>query len=156
MNKTIALVSILALTGCSAYHTGRIGVNAPSKLNVDMAPKEAKIAIDTSNKLTGSAECTSFLWVFNSAPERQTYGVPIQANDGDFASSDCVAAAVYDAMKNTDADTMYGLQYTAVRSGFLCFGNRCFSGNTKVIVKGYPGRITSITDKEHKTQTDKK
>ena len=152
MKKTLAILGVLALTGCGAYHTGRIGVDSPSELKMDFVPKEAKISIDTNNKLTGTAECTSFLWLFNSAPERQTYGVSVQSNDGNFASSSCVAAAVYDAMKNTDADAMYGLQYTAVRKGTLCFGSRCLVGNTKIIVKGYPGKITSITDKENRTQ----
>lgn len=154
MKKITTLLSICILAGCNAYHTGRIGINS-SNPEMDFVPKEAKISVDTNNKLTGSAECSSFLWIFNSVPERQTYGVSIQANDGNFASSECIAAAVYDAMKNSDADAMYGLQYTAVRSGFLCFGDRCFNGNTKIIVKGYPGKITSITDSEHRKSKDK-
>ena len=137
---------ILALTGCGTYHTGIIGINA-STPELHFVPKEAKISIDTYNKVTGIAECSSILWVFNSAPNRQTYGVPIQANEGNFASSECVAAAIYDALKNTDADTMYGLQYTTVKNGFLCFGNNCFIGKTKIIVNGYAGKIESITDK---------
>lgn len=157
MKKSMALISLLALTACStSYHTGRIGMNAPDPV-INFAPKEIKTSVDTSRKLTGSAECSSFLWVFNSTPERQAYGVAIQAGDGNLASSQCVAAAVYDALKSSDADIMYGLQYTSVRNGFLCLWDRCFSGSTKVIVKGYPGKVTAIVDKEHNNNTkDKK
>ena len=145
MKKLISLTSILALAACSTVHNGKVGMTI-SNPDVQFTPQEAKISINTNNKLSGSAECTSFLWVFGNTPERQTYGYNLQTGDGVIAGKDCVAAAVYDAMKNSDADIIVSPQYTTSRDGILCFGSRCLVGTTKVSVKGYAGKITSITD----------
>lgn len=147
MKKLIALTSILALAACSTVHNGKVGMTI-SDPDVQFTPQEAKISINTGSKLSGSAECSSFLWLFNNIPERQTYGYNLQTSEGVIASKDCVAAAVYDAMKNSDADIIVAPQYTTARNGFLCFGSRCLFGTTKVLVKGYSGKITSITDME--------
>lgn len=149
MKKYLILTSILTLAGCGAYHTSKLGM-VISNPDIQFTPQEAKIDIDSNNKITGSAECFSFLWVFNSAPERQAYGVPLQTNEGVIASSECVAGAIYDAMNKTDADVLVAPHYTTVRDGLFCFGSRCLFGNTKILVKGYPGKIKSIKDRESK------
>ena len=79
-------------------------------------------------------------------PERKTFGPKLQESAGVIASGGCVAAAVYDAMKGSDADILVAPQYTTVQNGVLCFGDKCLVGTTKVLVKGYAGNITSITD----------
>ncbi len=146
MKKLIALTSVLALAACgTTYHNGKIGMTI-SNPDIQYTPQEAKISINTNDRLSGVAECSSFLWVFNSAPERQTYGAKLQTGDGMNADGECLAAAVYNAMKDSSADIIVAPQYTTVKDGLLCFGTRCFAGTTKVMVKGYAGRITSITD----------
>lgn len=154
MKKIALLTSLLALTACGAYHNGRMGMNI-SNPEIDFVPMQTKVNVDTNKKITGVAECTSGLWIFNSAPERQTYGVSMQENAGNFASGECVAAAVYDAMNKSKADIIVAPHYTATRSGALCFGYRCLAGTTKVIVTGYAGNITSITEMDKSVVQEK-
>lgn len=154
MKNIAILTSVLVLVGCGAYHTGKTGM-VISDPGIKYTPQEAKISVNTNNKLSGSASCSSFLWLFNNAPERQAYGVQLQTEDGVMASGECVAAAVYDAMSKTDADILVAPQYTTVRNGLLCFGQRCLVGTTKVLIKGYEGKITSIKEKEHSVVQDK-
>lgn len=145
MKKYSILAAVLALTGCSAYHNGKSGMTI-SNPDLEYVPMQANVHVDTNNKLSGSAECSSTLWVFNSAPERQTYGTRMQTTEGNFASNACTAAAVYDAMNKSNADVFVAPQYTTVRKGVLCFGHRCLQGTTKVLVSGYAGKISSISN----------
>lgn len=145
MKKYTILAVVLALTGCNAYHNGKIGMTI-SNPDLEFIPMQASVNVDTTSKLTGSAECTSRFWIFNNAPERQTYGTKLQTSAGNFASGQCVAAAVYDAMSKSTADVFVAPQYTAIRKGILCFGDKCFAGKTKVLVSGYAGKISSITN----------
>ncbi|MGN0916913.1 MAG: hypothetical protein ACI4NZ_01775 [Candidatus Enterousia sp.] len=145
MKKLAIFTSILALTACSAVHNGKIGMTIDNS-EIQFTPQEAHVSINTSSKLSGAAECTSLLWLFDSVPERKTFGPKLQESAGVIASGGCVAAAVYDAMKGSDADILVAPQYTTVQNGVLCFGNKCLVGTTKVLVKGYAGNITSITD----------
>ena len=154
MKKIAILTSVLALASCGAYHTGKIGATI-SGPDVQFTPQEAKLAINTQNKISGSATCSSLLWVFNDVPERQVYGAKLQTKDGVMASSDCVAGAVYDAMSKTDADLIVAPQYTTVRDGVLCFGYRCLFGTTKVLVKGFSGKITTINDMDRSVVQEK-
>lgn len=147
MKKIALLSSLLALTACQTYHNGKIGMTI-SNPDVEFAPMQAKMNVDASKKITGTAECNSFLWVFNDAPWRQTYGTALQTESGNLASKACTAAAVYDAMNQSQADVIIAPQYTSVRDGVFCFGDRCLFGTTKVIVSGYSGKITEITDKK--------
>ncbi len=142
--KSAILLLPLALAACGTYHTGRIGatINGP---DMQFVPKQAKISV-SENKTTGTAKCSSILWVFNSAPERQAFGPSLQTSSGNFASDACTAAAMYDAVSKSNADVLVAPQYTAVRDGMLCFGHRCLFGTTQVIVNGFPGKITSIAD----------
>ena len=117
-----------------------------SNPDIEFIPMQAKVSVDTSKKITGSAECSSTLWIFNSAPERQTYGPQLQTAAGNFASGACTAAALYDAMSKSQSDIIVAPQYTSVRDGVLCFGHRCLFGTTKIIVNGYAGKIATITD----------
>lgn len=143
MKRAILLIP-LALTACGAYHTGRNGATIDGP-DIRFVPKQAKISV-SENKITGTAKCTSALWVFNSAPERQAYGPELQEPAGNLASSECTAAAMYDAISKTNADVLVAPQYTAIRDGALCFGHRCLFGTTQVIVSGFSGKISSITD----------
>lgn len=145
MKKIISLTSLLALCACSAYHNGKVGMTI-SNPDIEFIPMEAKVTVNDTTKITGSAECSSFLWFINNVPERQTYGTHLQTSEGNFASGACVAAAMYDAMSKTDADVIVAPQYTTARNGLLCFGSRCLAGTTKVMVKGFSGKITSIND----------
>jgi len=146
MKKILVLTSVLVLTACgTTIHNGKVGMTI-SNPDIEFIPQEAKVSINTNNKLSGSAECSSFLWIFNSTPERKTFGANMQTREGLIGSDDCIAAAVHDAMKNSDADIIVAPQYTTARNGVLCFGSRCLSGTTKILVKGYAGKITSITD----------
>ena len=154
MKKIISLTSLLALCACSAYHNGKIGMTI-SNPDIEFIPMEAKVTINDTNKITGSAECSSFLWVINNVPERRTYGTQLQTSDGNFASAECVAAATYDAMSKTDADVIVAPQYTTARNGLLCFGSRCLAGTTKVMVKGFSGKITSINDMDRTVIAEK-
>ena len=142
--KAAILLLPLALAACGAYHTGRIGatIDAP---DIRFVPKQAKISV-SENKITGTAKCSSTLWVFNSAPERQVFGPELQTSAGNFASPECTAGAMYDAVSKANADILVAPQYTTVRNGVLCFGHRCLFGTTQVIVNGYSGKITSVTD----------
>ena len=154
MKKIALLSSLLALTACGTYHNGKMGMTI-SNPEIDFVPMQATVKVDTNKKITGVAECTSGLWIFNSAPERQTYGVSMQENAGNFASKECVAAAVYAAMNNAKADIIVAPHYTATREGALCFGHRCLAGTTKVIVSGYAGNITSITEMDKSVVQEK-
>lgn len=142
--KPAILLLPLTLAACGAYHTGRIGatVDAP---DVRFVPKQVKFNV-SDDKVTGVAECTSGLWIFNSVPEHQAYGMTLQTSDGNFASNECTAGAVYDAISDSNADVLIAPEYTVARRGFLCFGHRCLFGTTKVMVSGYTGKITSISD----------
>lgn len=143
--KNIFLTSLLVLAACSSYHNSKVGMTL-SGTDIEIVPQEAKVSIDTKEKITGSAECSSLLWVFSSVPMRQTYGVDLQTTEGKIASTGCVAAAIYDAMSDTDADILVMPQYTIVKDGLLCFGYNCLVGSTKVIVSGYAGKVVSIND----------
>lgn len=145
MKKIFLLTGVMALTACSTYHTGKTGFTITNP-DVEFIPMEAKVTVDDSSKISGSAECSSLLWVFNSAPERQAYGASLQVSDGNFAPQECVAAAIYDAMSDTGADVIVAPHYTTVRNGLLCFGSKCLTGKTKVLVQGFSGKITSIKD----------
>lgn len=145
MKKIAILTSVLALTACSSVHNGKIGMTVTNP-EIQFTPQEAHVSINTNNKLSGAAECRSFLWLFNSVPKRKTFGPQLQESAGVMASNGCVAAAVYDAMKNSDADILAAPQYTTSQSGIFCFGSKCLAGTSKVLVKGYAGKITSITD----------
>lgn len=146
MKKYVLLGTILlSLCACSAYHTGKIGMNVNDDA-VEFYPKQISLNVDSSSKISGSAECTSLFWIFNLTPEKQAYGVNLQTDSGVIASDECVAAAIYDAMSKTNADVIVAPQYTTVRDGLLCFGYRCLGGTTKVIVKGYSGKISNIHD----------
>lgn len=143
--KPAILLLPLALAACgTSYHTGRMGANIDGP-DVRFVPKQAKISV-SENKISGTAKCTSSLWFINSTPERQAYGVSLQTADGNLASDECTAGAVYDAISKANADVLVAPQYTVVRKGTLCFGYRCLVGSTQVIVNGYSGKITSITD----------
>lgn len=146
MKKAAFLLLPLALTACgTSYHTGRMGANIDG-LDMQFVPKQAKISVDTDKKITGTAKCSSQFWILESAPERQAYGPGLQEPAGNFASDECVAAAMYDAISKTNADVLVAPQYTAVRDGLLCFGHRCLFGTTQVIVNGFSGKISSVTD----------
>lgn len=154
MKKILILTSILSLAACgTSYHTGKVGMTAPSP-DMQFTPQEAKISVSNS-KVTGSAECSSFLWIFNSVPERQVYGAQLQTADGVMASGDCVAAAIYNAISKTDADIVVAPQYTTVKNGVLCFGTRCLFGTTKVLVKTYTGKIVSIDSMDRSVVQEK-
>ena len=84
MKKIFLLTGVMALTACSTYHTGKTGFTITNP-DVEFIPMEAKVTVDDSSKISGSAECSSLLWVFNSAPERQAYGASLQVSDGNFA-----------------------------------------------------------------------
>ena len=146
MKKYAILAGILALTGCTTYHNGKMGMNFTNP-EIEFAPKQVNVNIDAQNKISGSAKCTSVLWAFNSTPVRQTYGPELQTNDGNIAPDECVAGALYDAMGKSNADIIVAPQYTVAQQGLLCFKNRCLYGTTHVIVSGYAGSITSIKDK---------
>lgn len=152
MKKIAILTSVLSLAACTTYHTGKMGATMTGP-DIKYAPQEAKLSVNTREKMTGTASCESFLWIFNSVPERQAYGPKLQVSEGTVASNECMAAAMYDAMSKSDADVIVAPQYTNARDGFLCFGSRCLVGTTKVIVKGYAGKVVSINEVEKKTVT---
>lgn len=154
VKKFTIITSVLALTACSAVHNGKIGMTITNS-EIQFTPQEAHVSINTNNKLSGAAECRSFLWLFDSAPERKTFGTQLQESTGVLASDGCIAAAVYDAMKGSDADILAVPQYTTVRNGVLCIKSKCFIGSTKVLVKGYAGYITSITDADRTVVREK-
>lgn len=146
MKKTAFLLLPLVLTACgTTYHTGRIGANIDG-VDMRFVPKQAKISVDTDKKITGTAKCSSNFWFFETAPERQAYGPGLQEPAGNIASDECTAAAMYDAISKTNADVLVAPQYTTVQNGALCFGRRCLHGTTQVIVTGFSGKISSITD----------
>ncbi|MCM1293939.1 MAG: hypothetical protein NC311_00040 [Muribaculaceae bacterium] len=147
MKKIAILSSLLALTACGTYHNGKMGMTL-SNPDVEFVPMQVKVNVDASKKITGTAECGSFLWVFNNVPQRQTYGPTLQTETGNLATESCTAAAVYDAMNQSQSDVIIAPQYTSMRNGAFCFGHRCLFGTTKVIVNGYSGKITAITDKD--------
>ncbi len=146
MKKTAFLLLPLALAACgTTYHTGRMGATIGG-VDMQFIPKQAKINVDTDKRITGTAKCTSNFWFFESAPERQAYGPGLQEDAGNFASKACMAAAMYDAISKTNADILVAPQYTAVQDGVFCFGRRCLHGTTQVIVSGFSGKISSVTD----------
>ncbi len=154
MKKYTILASILALTGCATYHNGKIGMTITNP-EIQFIPKQASVNVDTNNKISGSAKCDSVLWVFNNTPTHQTYGPKMQTSEGNIASDECTAAALYDAMNKSNADIIVAPQYTVAHKGILCFKNKCLHGSTQVIVSGYAGTITSIKDMDQSVVQEK-
>ena len=154
MKKYTILASILALTGCTTYHNGKIGMTITNP-EIQFVPKQASVNVDTQNKISGSAKCNSVLWVFNSTPTHQTYGPKMQTSEGNIASDACIAGALYDAMSKSNADIIVAPQYTVAHKGILCLKNRCLRGSTQVIVSGYAGTITSIKDMDQSVVQEK-
>ena len=154
MKKYTILAGILALTGCTTYNNGKIGMTITNP-EIQFVPQQASVSVDTKSKISGSAKCDSVLWVFNSTPTRKTYGPKLQTSEGNIASDACVAGALYDAMSKSNADIIVAPQYTVAQEGILCLKNKCLRGSTQVIVSGYAGTIASITDMDQSVVQEK-
>ena len=139
MKKTLLISSLLALSACTSYHTGKKGMQISSGINHNLSA-----SIDVGNKVTGTAVCSEFLFFIKSAPEKQAYIPEMVSKVGNQAYDECTAGAVYDAISKNDSDILVEPQFTTVKDGFLCTRFGCLFGNTKIIVTGYSAKIKSI------------
>lgn len=142
MKKYTIFAAVLALTGCNTYHNSKHAMTLQSDVETPLQSK-----VEVGSKVTGTATCNSFLYVINSTPERQTYLPSSNFDQNAIGGNKCVAGALYDALSKSSADIIISPQYTTMRKGFLCFGERCMIGQSQVIVTGYAGKITSIKSK---------
>jgi len=137
--KKIILVLPLLITACSSMHNSKIGADIQPQVKTDVTA-----TINMGQKVSGMANCTEFLFM-QFTPEKQTYIPEMAAKLGNLANDECTAGAVYNAVSANNGDILVAPQYTTIKNGILCFPKLgCLFGNTKVLVSGYIGKITSV------------
>ncbi len=148
--KKVLLLSVLALfgIGCAStqYHNGRNGLTIADADQIKLYPLQAEVEV--GEKISGVAECEKWFGIFYKKPEKQTYGVGMQQNAGNFAPNACTRGAIYDALSKGKADTIVAPKYTAVKKKDLCIFGFCLHEVDQIIVTGYKGTIKNIQPME--------
>lgn len=148
MKKTVMFAVFAVLfAGCASteYHNGRknFGIATPDTITV--LPMQAEMEV--GEKISGAAECETWLGIFHRYPEKQTYGMALYPEDGNFAPNQCTKGAFYDALSKSKADTIVAPKYTSEKKRELCiFGIKflCLHVMDQTVVTGYKGTIKNI------------
>lgn len=141
MKKILLSLSILALVGCSTYRDNMSYTTTPPVVKLDATIQPT---IKVGNKVSGRAICSNVLYVFHDAPSEQTYGATINAQTDVLPNSECAAAAVSDALNNSNnADILIAPKFTSITKSFLCLPLvGCFMKTQDVYVDAYEGMVT--------------
>lgn len=139
----LGLAAILCV-GCSStqYHNGR-GSILLEQITVEPRPLQADITVGPA--ISGVAECESWFGIRTKKPQKQTYGISLQTDEGNFVPNDCTRGAVYNALTNSKSDVIIAPRYTSVKKGSWCLFGLCLHVTDQIIVTGYGGKIHSIS-----------
>lgn len=147
--KKVAVLMLLAImaTGCfsTRYHNGRDGVQLAGVERIKVLPMQAEI--QPGSKISGEAVCEKWFFVFKKEPSKQTYGLPLQNEEGFVAPDSCRRGAIYNALEKHPADTLIAPHYKSVTLKELClFGiqSLCLHEKNTVVVTGYQGTFKNI------------
>lgn len=143
----VAVLFAICGVGCAStqYHNGRDGVTLANTDAIKVYPMQAEVRV--GNVVSGVAECEKWFGIFKKEPEKQTYGLPLQSEQGNFAPNACTRGAVYDAISKGNADTIIAPRYLAVKKKELCIlgiKSLCLHEVDQIIVTGYKGTFTNI------------
>lgn len=136
MKKIFIILLPLGLIGCTSFHAGKDAMMVDSEVKHNLTA-----SVEAGDKVSGTAECSEYLFFIKSAPEKQTYIPSMMSKVGNQADAECTAGAVYNAVSKSNVDWLIEPQYTTVKKGFFCVFGRCLYSTTKVIVTGYPAKI---------------
>jgi len=144
MKKLLFVLPMILLSACASDRRNSVDALTIEPETIEARPMEASIAV--GKKVTGKASCSNFLF-FSNYPETQTFGATLQNPEGNY-SPICTRGAVYDALKNGDADLLIAPKYDQKGKTFLClpFINACLYSTTTVQVTGFEGRYTNIKE----------
>lgn len=144
---TVILFTIMA-AGCfsTRYHNGKDGVRMAGVDDIKVFPMQAEVKV--GEKVSGEAVCEKWFGFFKKEPQKQTYGLPLQ-NDEGYASPDaCRRGAIYNALaKDREADTLVAPQYNSVIQKEWCIlgiQSLCLHEVNQVVVTGYKGTFRNI------------
>ena len=141
MKKLILSVSILALAGCTSYKDNISYTTNEPIVNIESVIRPT---VTVGDKVMGQAVCSNMLFIFHDTPSKQTYGATINPKSGPVANTECAAAAVYDALSQSNAaDILIAPKFTTITESFLCIPLvGCFSKTQTVLVEAHEGKVT--------------
>lgn len=147
--KKIVMFAVFAVlfAGCvsTQHHNGRKNFGLEDAEPIKVYPLQAEMEV--GEKISGSAECETWLGIFKKQPATQTYGMTLYPEDGNITPDACTKGAFYDALSKNKADTIIAPQYTSVQKKELCiFGIKslCLHVTDQIVVKGYRGTVKNI------------
>ncbi len=141
MKQILLSISMLALAGCSAYRDNMPYTTTAPVVKIDTTIQPT---VTVGNKVSGRAVCSNAFYIFHDVPSEQTYGATINAQTDVLPNSECAAAAVYDALSNSNnADVLIAPKFTSITKSFLCLPLiGCFMKSQDVYVDAYEGMVT--------------
>lgn len=142
----LALVSALALSGCSAMHVSSNTMPLSGNVKTDVNAN-----VDVGQKISGTSSATRILFFTVGGDSKHADGMVYGTSNGGGGSSllpfgalgggavgKVKSAAAYNAMHKSGADVIVAPQYTVSEKNYGVFAKY------KVTVTGYKGTIQNI------------